>query len=247
MFIHFQIFILLCFIGQSILIIAHPVETDSDDGFQVLNVEHQPLCLICQAKQEEHAENEDEINLATLYEYDKTMGVENLDEIENEMLLINSTAWLQKPVDLTIWKEEVAKFRDTYQKFEFDEANKQLETLKMKANAFALEKDINKRNALKKWRRLPVVRLRIQRIEQSILDIDNFGANIHTIQHIDKIRNLTNEVTKILQEVYDYYNQMDAELSESHNTLTSIEEKLNAKREKDGKFRRSKCFWIFCY
>lgn len=47
--------------------------------------------------------------------------------------------------------------------------------------------------------------------------------------------------------MYNYYKEMDDELAESYNILKDIEEKLNAKREKEGKVRRSKCFWIFCY
>ncbi|VDN95044.1 unnamed protein product [Brugia pahangi] len=110
-----------------------------------------------------------------------------------------------------------------------------------------MEKDANKRNALKKWHRLPIIRLRIHKIEQSILDGDSFGDSIGALQHIDNIRNLANEISKVLQEVYNYYEQMDNELSESYNILTDIEDKLNAKREKDGKVRRSKCIWFICY
>lgn len=90
------------------------------------------------------------------------------------------------------WK--YLQFQENYQKFEFDEANNQLEALKVKGNAFSMEKDTNKRNALKKWHRLPIIRLRIHKIEQSILDGGNFGDNINAFQHIDNIRNLTNEV-----------------------------------------------------
>lgn len=35
-------------------------------------------------------------------------GIASLDEIENEILLINSTAWLQSPSEPTDWKDEVA-------------------------------------------------------------------------------------------------------------------------------------------
>ncbi|VDO45723.1 unnamed protein product [Onchocerca flexuosa] len=174
------------------------------------------------------------------------VGIDSLDEIENEILLINSTAWLQQPSDPKDWKEEIAKFRDVYQTFEFDEASKQLEALKVKGNAFAMEKDMNKRNAREKWRHLPIIRLRIHRIEQNILDNDSFGDNFHVLQRVDRVRNLANEISKVLQEVYNYYNQMDNELSASYNTLTNIEEKLNEKREKKERIQSSKCFWIFC-
>ncbi|VBB34874.1 unnamed protein product [Acanthocheilonema viteae] len=138
-------------------------------------------------------------------------------------------------------------FQDVYETLEFNDANNQLEALKVKGNAFAMEKDANKKNALKKWRNLPIIRLRIHKIEQSILDGDNFGDSISAFQRIDEIRNLANEVSKVLQEVYNYYKQMDDELSDSYNILTDIEDKLNAKREKEGKVRRSNCFWFFCY
>ncbi|KAM3718449.1 Nuclease SbcCD subunit [Dirofilaria immitis] len=249
MSIHFQIFIFIIFIGQPI--IAQPLEQSIEEDFTMSTSENNPICLICHDKQGENddndGDNEGGINIATLLEYDKTMGVNNLDDIENEVLLINSTAWLQQPIDPKNWKDEIAKFQDAYQNYEFDKANNQLEALKIKGNAFVMEKNANKRNALKKWHRLPIIRLRIHKIEQGILDIDNFGDNIYIFQHIDRIRNLSNEISKVLQEVYNYYNQMDNELSESYSILTNIEEKLNAKQnEGEGKIQKSKCFWIFC-
>lgn len=66
--------------------------------------------------------------------------------------------------------------------------------MKVKGKAFGMEKEANKQNALKKWRILPIIRLRIHKIEQGILDGDNFGDSIGALQHIDKIRNLANEV-----------------------------------------------------
>ncbi|EFO17285.1 hypothetical protein LOAG_11215 [Loa loa] len=109
------------------------------------------------------------------------------------------------------------------------------------------KKNANKQNALKKWHRLPIIRLRIHKIEENILNGDNFGDSIDALQRIDNVRDSATEILKILQEVYNYYKQMDDELSESYNILTDIEEKLNAKREKEGKVRRSKCFLFFCY
>ncbi|VBB35093.1 unnamed protein product, partial [Acanthocheilonema viteae] len=103
MFIHFQIFIIITFIGR---FIAKPV----DESLSVSKNENQPLCLICQEKQQkfENGADDDGIKIATLLEYDRTMGIDNLDEIENEVLLINSTAWLQNPSDPNDWKDAVA-------------------------------------------------------------------------------------------------------------------------------------------
>ncbi|VDK79320.1 unnamed protein product [Litomosoides sigmodontis] len=238
----FQLFIIIALIGR---LIAKPL----DEGFVASKNEIQPLCLICQEKQQElgSGADGDGIKIATLLEYDRTMGIDNLDEIENEVSLINSTAWLQSPIDAKDWKAEVAKFQDVYETLEFNEANSQLEALKVKGNAFGMEKEANKKNALKKWRSLPIIRLRIHKIEQTILDGNNFGDSIGALQRIDKIRNLANEVSNVLQDVYNYYKEMDDELAGSYSILAAIEDKLNAKREKDGKVRRSKCFWFFCY
>ncbi|KAK6103981.1 hypothetical protein QQG55_14550 [Brugia pahangi] len=242
MFGTFQTFLIIAFIEQ---FLTQPIDEISPTPKN----ENQQICLICQEKQQRYDDGDDgdRIKIAPLLEYDKTMGIDNLDEIENEVLLINSTAWLQNPTDPKDWKDEVAKFQGVYQTLELNEANNQLKALKVKGNAFEMEKDANKRNALKKWHRLPIIRLRIHKIEQSILDGDSFGDSIGALQHIDNIRNLANEISKVLQEVYNYYEQMDNELSESYNILTDIEDKLNAKREKDGKVRRSKCIWFICY
>uniref|UniRef100_A0A1I7W3X1 WD_REPEATS_REGION domain-containing protein n=1 Tax=Loa loa TaxID=7209 RepID=A0A1I7W3X1_LOALO len=156
----------------------------------------QQLCLICQEKQQEYDDGNEGngIRIDALLEYDKTMGVDNLDEIENEISLINSTAWLQNPSDPKDWKDKVAKFQELYQTFEFDEANNQLQALKIKGNAFAMEKNANKQNALKKWHRLPIIRLRIHKIEENILNGDNFGDSIDALQRIDNVRDSATEV-----------------------------------------------------
>ncbi|VDM94614.1 unnamed protein product, partial [Onchocerca ochengi] len=191
MSIHFQISIFFTFIGH---FVAQQMEQTTNKDFSASKIENQPSCLICRDKQQNYDDDDEErVNTATLLEYDQKMGIDSLDEIENEVLLINSTAWLQQPNDPKDWKEEIAKFQDVYQTFEFDEAVKQLEALKIKGNAFVMEKDVNKRNALNKWHHLPIIRIRIHKIEQNILDVDSFGDNIHLFQHIDRIRNLVNE------------------------------------------------------
>lgn len=86
------------------------------------------------------------------------------------------------------------QFQEAYETLEFNEASNKLEALRVKGNEFVTEKDANKQNALKKWRSLPVIRLRIHKIEQNILDGNNFGDNISALQRIDQIRNLVNQV-----------------------------------------------------
>ncbi|CAG9530918.1 unnamed protein product [Cercopithifilaria johnstoni] len=241
MFIYFQIFVIITIIGR---LTAKP----TDEGSTTSKNENQLLCLICQDKQQETSNDvgEGRMGISTLLQYDQAMGIDNLNEIERGILLINSTAWLYNPSDPKEWKDEVAKFKDVYETLTSDEVNKQLEALKVKGNAFTTERDANKQNALKKWHNLPIARLRIGKIEENILNGDS-GENINALQRIDKIRNLISEVSLVLQEVYNYYKRMDDELSESYNILSDIEVKLNIKREKEGKVRRSNCIWIFCY
>ncbi|EFO21963.1 hypothetical protein LOAG_06520, partial [Loa loa] len=104
MFIHFQIFIFIFFIGR---FIAQPIDKDLPSSKNA----NKQLCLICQEKQQEYDDGNEGngIRIDALLEYDKTMGVDNLDEIENEISLINSTAWLQNPSDPKDWKDKVAK------------------------------------------------------------------------------------------------------------------------------------------
>ncbi|VDM99666.1 unnamed protein product [Thelazia callipaeda] len=203
-----------------------------------------PSCLICKDEQKQDDQvDPDELNVAPILEYHKSTGVDNLDEIENEVLVINSTAWVQKPIDLKNWKEAVAKFADTYQTFGFDRARNHLNSLKLNSDAYSVEKEANKQNALKKWRRLPIIRIRIHKIEQEIFDTKYFGKNFKAFRHIDKIRNLINEAAKILNEVYNYYHHMDNEIKESNVKIAYIEEKLNARFEGEIEHQRPRCFW----
>ncbi|VDK43268.1 unnamed protein product [Gongylonema pulchrum] len=129
----------------------------------------------------------------------------------------------------------------------FEEAEKKLEDLKLKMNAYVLEKEANKRNALNKWRRLPVTRIRLHRIEQRLLDAESFGGNLKALGHIDAIRNMANEASTNLREVYDYYYFMDNNLQEVNDMLKDIEDKLASKAVKEGKTRRPKCLWFLCF
>ncbi|VDN39300.1 unnamed protein product [Gongylonema pulchrum] len=79
-----------------------------DSGlFKSESNEAQFPCRICEDERLKDQGDIDEVNHETLFEYDKTMGTGNLDEIENEVLLINVSAWLQEPTDAKNLKQEV--------------------------------------------------------------------------------------------------------------------------------------------
>uniref|UniRef100_A0A0R3RWJ6 Uncharacterized protein n=1 Tax=Elaeophora elaphi TaxID=1147741 RepID=A0A0R3RWJ6_9BILA len=246
MFIHFQIFILIIFVGQ---LITKPIDEDLPNPTEGKMTLEFPACLICKEKQQQldSSADKDGEQIARLLDNDVRMGTDSLHYLIDEVHITNLTAWLQNPTDPNDWKDEVTKFQQIYETLECDKATSQLEALKAKGNAFEMEKSANKKNALEKWRNLAIIRLRINKIERSILESDNFSDHFDALLLIDTIRSFAYETSNALQKLYDYYKEMDDKLSQSYSILTEIEEKINAKREKEGKVRRTKCILFFCY